>query len=100
MSRTWRERIAEARKRGHWDADDARAWTNLETCPAGVVALEYGIGVLFPNTRYTTPCWNDELHFLGNRFGDAMMSRDFDRAENLLDQLEDRALQLKREHLG
>jgi hypothetical protein len=105
---TWRERIAAARERGGFTLDEiARAGGSWETCAVGeqhamyptVVVMEES--VLWPGT--TIGPADDTLFRLGDAisgFGDAVARNDFNKADVLLDAIEDRVLQLKREHVG
>jgi hypothetical protein len=107
---TWRERIAAARERGRFTQDEiARAGARWETCAVGeqhamyptVVVMEES--VLWPGTIITTGPADHRLFRLGDTisgFGDAVARNDFNKADVLLDAIEDRVLQLKREHVG
>lgn len=111
--KTWRERIVEAREReqrykrawfwqrpkimresvglwpfGRWPftVADYEAWRDIHTCLAGETAHAYGI---YDHRRA------DLLFLIGNRFLAGVTSPD--EADAMLDQIEDRALELKRE---
>lgn len=96
--KTWRERIAEARARGEFterDVSDAEgSWSK---CAVGEQRA------LMPNVILMTDTCrpvDEQLFRLGNvmeGFGKAVAEQDFARAETLLDRIEDRALQLKRD---
>ena len=99
--KTWRERIAEARKherrvlgvrmRGaQFSDEDRRAWASYDTCAVGEVADAYGVAPLALN--------HPENFSL--RFALALHANDARACERLLDALEDRALALKREQMG
>jgi hypothetical protein len=104
--KTWRERIVEARARGRFtdeDKDDGCSWL---TCAVGEQHTR------MPALRLLVPCpesmvsgyapSDNELSSLGDGktgFNDAVYLDDFDRAERLLDAIEDRALELKRAHV-
>lgn len=89
--KTWRERCVEARERGTFSDEDWIAWSNLNLCPAaetvgGLVSLDR---VSVYRTFY--PCWG-----LGHDLYLPMVHNDFDAFESLLDQIEDKALEIKR----
>ena len=95
----WRERIAEARARGEFTTEDmtlaTRSWC---TCAVGEQLALYGEEVvMFLEGGPADPT----LWRLGASrtpgFGQAVERNDFDAAERLLDAIEDRALELKRE---
>lgn len=94
--KTWRERIMEARERGSFTKEDFDLWSRLHTCPAGVVAIEYGLisGVLI--SGFMSCPLPARLYDLGNKFGTAMDRNYFNKAEQLLDEIEETALELKR----
>lgn len=94
---TWRERIAEARELGYFTPRGLAAWVAIETCPAAETALAYGVGRQTGASRCPLPFYNSDLHSLGDRMWDLMIAQDFDGCDRLLDRIEDRALQLKRE---
>src|SRR5436190_24089275 len=100
--KTWRERIAEARTRGRFTAEDRQAWCGPLTCLVGeTINRVFG--------RYTPLLWcqvnwTDYGTFRfsrGSGFNDGLLhalnENDFDFVESRLDAIEDRALQLKRE---
>ena len=101
---TWRERIVAARERGQFttqDVDDAR--TSWQTCAVGEQHAAMPFVVLY-GERWSglSGCGpvDDTLWRLGGTesgFGRAVQDHQFDAAEELLDQIEDRVLQLKRE---
>jgi len=108
---TWRERIVAARERGHFtqaDREEATSWT---TCAVGEQHRHYPSVVLYSDCREheTTSigcgCPDDVplLHFGDNGhpagFAYAVSINDFRGAENALDQIEDRVLELKRAHV-
>ena len=94
---TWRERNVAARQRGSFTDDekaDAMNWCRCavgEQCRAmpGVIAVAAGTYVPV----------DERLHLLGDEagFGVAVNLDNFDRVDDLLDAIEDRVLQLKRE---
>ena len=88
---TWRERIQAARAAGRFTAKDYRLWGEIDSCPAGIESKAHG---LWATTSTYIPM---PLFDLGTEFGDAMRRNAFDECERLLDAIEDRALQLKRE---
>ena len=97
--KTWRERIAEARARGFFSEEDNRAWSHADTCPVGEVTRMFS---LEPYTQPWMVRWeavngkgSDEFSLRALR---AMSGKDFAGMDDLMDQLDDRVLQLKREH--
>lgn len=107
--KTWRERIAEARERGHFTNQDKSDMYSFDRCMVGEVAL-----ALF-GTQWRSLACAEEIKLLGyNRIhADKKYSNanpykpifsvgedDMDMAEKALDYIEDQALELKREHLG
>ena len=96
MSKSWREIGVDARRRGRFLASDLSRWRDLATCPAAEAAVRYGLGrasSLIPREE----CYNPVLHGIGNVIGDAIIFNRFDQFDDLLDKIDDRALQLKRE---
>ena len=97
---TWRERIQAARERGKFTPADWKAYWNPKTCLLG----ETVTGV---RGHYNPAFWNaidnsitrEGTVSLQERIQTVMRARDFDATESLLDAIEDRALQLKREGL-
>jgi hypothetical protein len=104
---TWRERIAAARERGRFTQDDTRAGASWETCAVGEQHAMYPTVVVMAESALwlgtTIGPADDTLFRLGDAisgFGDAVARNDFNKADVLLDAIEDRVLQLKREHVG
>jgi hypothetical protein len=98
MSKTWRERALDAQECGHWARGDVARWLDMSTCPAAEIAAHYGIvdcSTCFGPWR--SP-WS-ELWDLGNGMGHVMQKRLIPPARflDVLDLMEDRAVQLKRE---
>lgn len=103
--KTWRERIAEARERNTFTQEDTAAWVSAKTCMVGEQRERYGIG--FPlcmglpldavPAAYLGRLLPPENNTLQFRILTAIHRNDFDAAESLLDAIEDRALELKRE---
>lgn len=93
----WRERIAEARERGGFTGEDHRLIGDFQTC----MVAEAG-AVLGQNPHRLYPI----LEKMGgntwwpNQIGPlwSVSNNLFDTAEDRLNQIEDRVLQLKREH--
>lgn len=101
VKQTWRERIVDARKRGNFnwqDIDDATgSWL---TCAVGEQHKLHAQVVVLG--MIDEPL-DDELYSLGDTFqgfGRAVQNNDIDQAEQLLDKIEDRVLELKREAGG
>lgn len=90
---TWRERIAAARERGAFTAKDRSDIGHVTTCFLGDCSRRSGL-------HWEVLCSDARAFALARAFGPIVLSvyaNDFDAAESLLDQIEDRALQLKRE---
>lgn len=90
----WRERIQAARERGWFTSEDDELANDFSTCAVHEARMAYGLAL--------EPC----LAKLGMAFTCAVISQArlpmeqkerIARAENILDAIEDRALQLKRE---
>ena len=94
----WRERIAEARERGRFTGDDWHDAWDPERCAAGCLrgsVIEAGVdGVTYRRALYADP---PDTNGLAQRFPSAVGRHNFDEAERVLDAIEDRVLQLKRE---
>ena len=94
-SLTWRERIIAAEKRGYFlekDKKDIQMW---QTCAVGE-QHEMQPTVVVRLTGYTTPK-DIQLYQLGNSIALAVHYDLFLIAAEILDTIEDRVLQLKRE---
>ena len=97
--KTWRERIVEARERGSFTSDDFRAWMWPQTCLVGeAVHNLFGRA----NDTFWMALNNHPAYCpmtgLQDGLSTAIRENDFDFVERRLDLIEDRALQLKREH--
>ena len=94
----WRERCAAARERGSFTAIDKLDASRWATCKVGeeharlphVVVYKDYFGNLLPV--------DDNLQALGSTMGfmGAVLSNNFDKAEDSLDAIEDRVMELKR----
>ena len=96
--KTWRERVAEARERGYFSHEDRMAWMDLTTCPAGEIVR--AMPCLNEATKKLGGLYNHELHVMGHALGRCIAGPTeflFDEADKILDAIEDRALQLKRD---
>ena len=91
---TWRERIAEARERGAFTQADRDLWSQHSQCFVGEMRARFGLHFNLEMTKVDTYC---ECGPLQKQIQRALRGNDFDAAERLLDEVEDRALQLKRE---
>jgi hypothetical protein len=98
---TWRERIHAARERGYFtEGDVIDATASWSTCAVGEVHSRYGDEII--HYRQGVSPSDHELIRLGSSgggthgFGWAVALQHMDRAEQLLDLIEDRALELKR----
>ena len=104
---TWRERIQAARERGKFTKRDRQYWESVADCPAAEMSNATGLGAYghHPRQGRQSQVWCSQashpecLWTLGNALGQIMDANDFDAADRLLDAIEDRALQLKREGL-
>ena len=90
---SWRERIAAARAQGAFSEDDSVAAGDYTTCAVGEQVKASG-GVLSWQAFSVEP---KSEHCDGMRFMRAVHGNDFDAADMLLDAIEDRALELKRQ---
>jgi hypothetical protein len=84
---TWRKRIAAARQRGGFTREDKDLAFNWVTCACGEQ------DPLIPRIYGCKPL-DDQLDRLGYLFYDSVALSRFDRAEELLAQIEQRAAQL------
>lgn len=104
ITKSWRERIQEARVRGKFTEEDYANSANWLTCAVGEQQAAMPNIVLVKRCTCRPGCTvtgNPGDEFLdrdGINFLDAVKAHDCDRAERLLGAIEDRALQLKREH--
>lgn len=107
---TWRERIAAARQRGKFTTADVHlaCGCGWRTCAVGEQAAPYPElwRTLAPFSAFETESISvlipidPVLIWLGGNsrgFGKAVRTDDIDEAERLLDAIEDRVLELKRE---
>jgi hypothetical protein len=104
--KSWRERIVEAKERGGFTREDFFLAGNTEIggppdpgyarCAVGEQADHYGADLFFlcPEDRFGVK--DERLATWGGEFAGAVYGDDFTRAESLLSQIEDRALQIKR----
>lgn len=98
--KTWRERIAEARVRGYFTDKDMGLWNSADTCFVGEQRARYDIVFNLEMTGTGPESLNrteDSHYTLQISIIKALSCNDFDEAERLLDYVEDRALELKRE---
>ena len=95
---TWRERISAARSRGRFTQDDVNDAISPDHCAVG--ELEHQGILTFKETLEFYSAYGGSglggefaaVIFAGSIFGGAYV----DRAETLLDQIEDQALRIKR----
>ena len=96
---TWRERIVAARGRGRFTADDRDKVDKWETCAVGEQHAAHPLVVHVCNKERGGYSPNDpvlrNLGGVGGFCGAVLLDR-VDRADVLLDQIEDRVLELKR----
>lgn len=94
--KTWRERVMEAKERGFFTREDQETWIDISTCPAGELVRAYPE---LQEATYSFP-YNQALHGMGNEMNRYIYEwggkYDVDRAWDLLDRMEDKALELKR----
>lgn len=101
--KTWRERIVEAQARRKFTQEDKDLAADWATCAVGEQRLIHPLVVKMP-TNPRGPWWvgrpeDDVLMDLGcaDGFYDAVRRHAYRKADRILDQIEDRVLQLKRE---
>lgn len=110
---TWRERIVAARERGEFTEEEQRLagcsftremkslmpFAGYACCAVGEQAERYGAELIFgaPVAWSGLVPLDTALRDWGGEFAGAVSGREFDMAESLLDKIEDRAMQLKRE---
>jgi len=101
----WRERIQAARECGHFtlrDLLDAGCCvenyeaTGFSLCAVGEQADRYGAALFFLCPDVRAGVLDEQMRTMGGSFAGAVSVHQFNRAETLLDRIEDRALQLKR----
>ena len=95
---TWRERIADARERGTFTPQDYSDIGGFLTCAVGEQHARLPEVVVYRPSRlgFDQP-EDEELDRLALDIYRAVHADKFTYAESLLDQIEDRVLQLKRE---
>jgi hypothetical protein len=90
--KTWREQIADARRRGRflYDGVDGERWSDLDNCPAGEIVKRM-TGLSYKETFNTVWCkvWH------GTNFRELLLTNDFDGADARLDELEELASKIK-----
>jgi hypothetical protein len=102
MTKTWRERALDAQASGHWARGDVALWMDMSTCPAAEIAAHYGASYVACVSPWRNP-WRGPWHELweiGDSMGHVTQKRLIPPARflDVLDLMEDRAVQLKREH--
>ncbi len=97
MTMTWRERIAAARDRGRFTKRETKLAESWHTCAIGEQHQQLpDVVVYMPDSDKTASPDDPHLCRLGHDFYRTVMRGCADDAEALLDQIEDRVLQLKR----
>jgi len=91
---TWRERISEARERGAFTKADRTDSMDPSTCAVGESVHALGLD---NNTDEVTDIFYSQAPHWGSVFPGHIRDNEFDAAEEALGEIEDRALQLKRE---
>ena len=89
---SWRERIVAGRARGTFTQEDKELAFGWNTCAVGECADRLGICL---DALQLAPSgdWHQDL---GRAFLDAIQRNDFDRAEGLLNAIDDAGLVIKR----
>lgn len=107
---TWRERTAAARERGYFTAADIAAYRDRTQCPAAEVASAYGVQFykdkyagfgIYPADCVSRPGWSVlwAMGDLATKFiwrEKQTNNFNFNEVEKIIEQIEDRALELKR----
>ncbi len=94
---TWRERIQAARERGTFTREDCALAGDGNTCAVGEAHLAHGGRRSLAYGAAFYGMGADPADKPGAAFFGAVLRNHFDRAESLLNLIEDRALALKRE---
>jgi hypothetical protein len=94
----WRERVSAAALRGCFTADDAREAKDWATCAVG--EQRAAMPGVFVVDLFTDSPYDETLFHLGRAFYWNVSNNDVNRASDLLDQIEDRVLELKRGEEG
>lgn len=98
--KSWRERIAEAEGRGGFTEEDVALAHSYRTCAIGEIVDGDSLAYQrFVETQLNGRAPMEGL-CLSGRFTSAVESHFVGLARKTLDAIEDRALQLKREHIG
>ena len=102
--KTWRERISEARERGYFTLEDENLSLMAHTCAVSEAAAFKGEKAwTWFNEHYDGRAvvnikpYYIGLHALGGLFPCLVKDNNFDGAEECLEIIEDRVMQLKRE---
>lgn len=98
-TKTWRERVAEAKVSGYFTKEDKLLANSWDTCAIGEQRELYPDVVLSLNLNHHIPA-DDILYILGqvsSGFCFAIYRQNIKLASDLLDKIEDRVLELKRE---
>lgn len=93
-TKTWRERLIAARERGHFTQEDCALAGNWDRCAVGEQRSVLPFVVLCTSLLLGPD--DDTLNELGRRFYAAIKAGDIAEAERLLDEIEDRILEMKR----
>jgi hypothetical protein len=95
---TWRERVLAAKRRRWFTKGDLTAVAGWSTCAVGEQHAALPQVVLYEQDQDEISGPVDEtLHILGNDFSKAVVLNLFDPAMAVLEAIEDRVLELKRE---
>ena len=93
-TKTWRERVAAARTRGRFTQEDCDLASDWDRCAVGEQRAILPMVVVC--TSLLLGPEDDTLNELGRRFYAAIKAGDIAEAERLLDKIEDRILEMKR----
>lgn len=102
MEKSWRERIMEAEGRGTFTREDKALAAEWATCAVGEQRAQYPEVITFQTTSFGIDLYPEDgdLYRLGCSIGfyGAILSNDFQSAWRHLDAIENRVLDLKRDH--
>lgn len=91
---SWRERVAQARQRRRFTNAEITRASDWHTCAVGEVRAAVPLVVRLAGKSGAPMDY--ELSVYGGQFATAVYEQDFDRADHLLDVIEERVLELKR----
>lgn len=91
---TWRERVLHARERRAFTNAEIHRASDWHTCAIG--EQRAAVPLVVRIAAKTGSPMDYQLSVYGGQFATAVYEQDFDRADRLLDVIEDRVLELKR----